>query len=248
MVDFINEVEEELRKDKYNALLRKYGPYILGLIIVIIAGTGFLEYKKYRTTKLAKAASASYMAAARLEKEGDLQKAQAKYLALSKVAPDGYAGLSLERAAGIAVRLGNYDKAVNLLDQAVVHYSDKLHKDLAALKAVYILMDAGRYADVELRAGALVDGDSPYRDLAQEIQAQAEMKSGKIERARKTFTYLANAPGVQAGVKARAGQALALLKAKKSVEALPEAKDVQDKSQTRPSSQTNEPKSSQDPK
>ena len=47
MVDFINEVEEELRKDEYNRLLRRYGPYILAVIVAIVAGTGFLEYQKY---------------------------------------------------------------------------------------------------------------------------------------------------------------------------------------------------------
>jgi len=33
VVDFINEVEEELRKDEYNRLLRRYGPYILAVIV-----------------------------------------------------------------------------------------------------------------------------------------------------------------------------------------------------------------------
>ncbi len=226
MVDFINEVEEELRKDKYNELLRKYGPYLLALIFVIIAATGFREYRVYKTTKIAKAASASYVSADEMEKKGELQKALSKYMALSKVAPTGYSALSLERAAGIKVRLGDYAGAVSLFDQAASKYSDRLHKDLAALKAAYLLMDDGKYADVELRTKPLTDEEGPYRDLAQELQAQAALKSGDVERAKKTFTYLANAPGVQAGVKARAGQALALMKAAHKEEKPEETRNV----------------------
>ena len=39
MVDFINEVEEELRKDDYNRLLKKYGPLIGAVLSLIVAGT-----------------------------------------------------------------------------------------------------------------------------------------------------------------------------------------------------------------
>ena len=214
MVDFINEVEEELRKDKYNQLLRKFGPYIVGAIIIIVAGTGFVEYRKYSKEKIAKAASASYMSASMLEQEGKLDEATNKFIALSELAPNGYAGLSLSRAAGIQLRLGEYNKAIALLDKASEHFETPLHKDLAQLKVLYILMDQGRYDDVIARAGNLMYDEGPYRDLAREIAAQASLQAGDEKLARKEFTYLANTPGVQRGVKARAGQALALLKAK----------------------------------
>ncbi|MCF6275953.1 MAG: hypothetical protein L3J05_09345, partial [Robiginitomaculum sp.] len=60
MVDFINEVEEELRKDKYNQLLRKYGPYIIAAIFMIVAATGYTEYNKSKVSNTAKSASAAY--------------------------------------------------------------------------------------------------------------------------------------------------------------------------------------------
>ncbi len=215
MVDFINEVEEELRKDKYNALLRKYGPYIVGAIIIIVAATGFVEYRKYSELKIAKAASASYISAGELEKQGKLEQAINKFIALSEKAPNGYSGLALNRAAAIQLRLGEYNKAISLYDRASEKFSDPLHKDLAQLKILYILMDQGRYDDVRARAGSLADG--PYRDLARELAAQASLKSGDEIQARRDFTYLTNTPGVGEGIKARAGQALALIKAKSSI-------------------------------
>jgi len=36
VVDFINEVEEELRKDEYNRLLRRYGPFYYRLLLSLL--------------------------------------------------------------------------------------------------------------------------------------------------------------------------------------------------------------------
>jgi len=213
LVDFINEVEEELRKDKYNELLRKYGPYIVAAIFVIVAATGYMEYRKNKIANTAEAASATYMSAGKLEEAGDLQGAINKFVGLAKVAPDGYAGLSLSRAAGMKVQLGNLNGAVSLFDQAAEKFDKPIHKDLASLKAVYILLDQGRYADVQARAGLLAVDGAPYADLAKEALAHAALKSGDIEAARTGFAYLSNAPGVLPGVKTRAAQSLALLNA-----------------------------------
>jgi hypothetical protein len=223
LVDFINEVEEELRKDKYNQLLRKFGPYIVAAIIVIVAVTGYVEYNKSKISNTAKSASAAYMSAGKIEATGDLQAAIAKFVALAEVAPDGYAGLSLTRAAGMKVQLGDLEGAVNLFDKAAEKFTKPVHKDLAGLKAVYILLDQGRYDEVQVRASALV-GDStltvdgaPYADLAKEVLAHAAYNSGDITTARSGFAYLSNAPGVLNGVKARSVAALALINANRPV-------------------------------
>lgn len=213
MVDFITEVEEELRKDKYNELLRKYGPYIVALVVILVAVAGFSEFRKYRTGVEARATSASYVGAAELAAAGNLQAAIEKFTALSAVAPEGYSGLSLTRAAALKVRLGDLDSAVTLYDKSAATFTLERHKHLASLKAAYILMDQGRYDDVRTRTTALSKNDAPYRDLARELAAVAALETGDVASARTQLAYLANAPGVLPNVKARAGQSLALLNA-----------------------------------
>jgi len=217
LVDFINEVEEELRKDKYNQLLRKFGPYIVAVIIIVVAATGFYEYRNYKTAQTAKAASAAYESAGKIEKTGDIQGAIVKFTALAEIAPDGYAGLSLTRAAGLKVQLGDMNGAVVLFDRAVGKFNKPIHKDLAGLKAAYILLDLGRYDDVLVRAGTLAVDGAPYQDLAKELLAHAALQSGDMDTARTGFTYLSNAPGVASGVQSRAAQALALINAERVV-------------------------------
>jgi hypothetical protein len=225
LVDFINEVEEELRKDKYNVLLRKFGPYIVAVIIVIVAATGYLEFQKYSNGVAARKTSASFMVADKIEKTGDLQSAIEKFLALSEVAPSGYAGLSLSRAAGLKQQLGDQAGAVNLFDKAAEVFEKPVHKDLASLKAAYILMEQGRYADVTARASSLSGADAPYKDLAKELLGHAALKSDNEAGAREHFTYLANVPGVTPGVQQRAENALLLINANRAVPA-PDAETV----------------------
>ena len=217
MVDFINEVEEELRKDKYNTLLRKFGPYILGLIIAVVAVAGYMEFQKYSSSKKARATSASYVAASALADVGDLQGAITKFVALSEVAPSGYAGLSLSRAAGIKVQLGDMAGAVSLFDRSAAAFSKPRHKDLSSLKSAYILMDQGRYDDVKARMSVISSDEGPFKDLAKELAAHATLKSGDADGARTQLTYLSNVPGVLPGVKSRAAQALALMNANRPV-------------------------------
>jgi len=244
LVDFINEVEEELRKDKYNELLRKYGPYIVGLIIGVVAVAGYLEFQKYTTGVKARKTSASFVAADKLAEDGDLQAAISKFTALAEVAPEGYAGLSYSRAAGIKVQLGDMAGAVSLFDKSAEVFEKPMHKDLARLKAAYILLDEDRYDDVKARAQELMIENAPYSDLAREMLAHAELQSGNEDGARTQFTYLANVPGVLDGVKTRAGQSLLLLNANRVVpvpEPVIEAPDIVEPLIESPDEQTEAP-------
>ena len=72
MVDFITEVEEELRKDDYNRLLKKYGPFIALVLFLIVAGAAFIEWRKYSNDKTAQQVAAIYTAADESLEDGDL--------------------------------------------------------------------------------------------------------------------------------------------------------------------------------
>jgi hypothetical protein len=218
VVDFINEVEEELRKDDYNKLLKRYGPAIGVVIFLIIAGTGFFEWRKSQDDRTARAASASYIAAADLAREGQVDQAVSSFLALADKAPAGYSGLSLMRAAAIELEQGNRAKAVALFDQAALIFEQPRHADLAKLKAAYVLADSGAYSEVNTRLDALAAKDAPYEFLARELAGFIAFQSGDMSTAREEFTYLKNIPGVPEGIAQRATQYLSLVPAKAAAE------------------------------
>ena len=212
MVDFINEVEEELRKDEYNRLLRRYGPFLLAVIVAIVAVAGFLEFQKYTKDQAARATSASYIEASDKAAAGDIDQSIAEFLAIADKAPAGYAGLSLMRAASLKLEAGDSGEALRLLDRAANTFDTERHKQLAQIKAAYILANDGAYSDVVSRAAPLMEKDAPYEFLARELVGFAGLKSGDEALAREQFGYLESIPGVPATIKERAKQNLSLMR------------------------------------
>jgi len=228
VVDFINEVEEELRKDDYNRLLKKYGPAIGVVLFLIIAGAGFIEYRKYADDKKAQAVSAVYTAADKQLDEGNPDASVAAFVDLSASGPEGYAGLSLMRAAAIRQNQGDVFEAVKHFDSAAEKFTIARHKQLAQLKAALLLADQGAYADVITRATPLAENEQPYEFLARELLGFAHFESGDETAARAQFAYLTSIPGVPETIKQRAEQSMALMNVKTSLSAPQPVENTED--------------------
>lgn len=210
MVDFINEVEDELRKDSYNALLRKWGPYIVGACILIVATAGAMEYLKSASERKAKSTSISYVAAQAMLDEENTADAFAKFMAIADKADPGYAGLSLMNAAAIKLDEGQGQQAVALFDRAASAFDTDLHQQLAQLKAAYILADLGEYDAVKTRIAPLAEREAPFEYLARELQGFTALNTGDVQGARAQFAYLSTSLDVTPGIQERAEQVLAL--------------------------------------
>ena len=213
MVDFVSEVQEELRKDDYNRWLKKYGPFLLAAIIAAIMATAYLEWKKIQDANTARSMSVAYTAASEKAENGNNAGAIADYLALSETAPGGYAGLSLMRAAELEMSGGNIARAISLLDQAAAKFEMARHAQLAQIKAAYILAGEGRYDDVRIRVTPLAEKDQPYEFLARELLGFAAKETGDVAAAEEQFSYLERIPGVPESIQQRATQNLALMRA-----------------------------------
>jgi len=210
VVDFVSEVQEELRKDDYNKWLKKYGPLVVAIIVAVILFASYLEWKKSRDESVAAKTSYAYLQAAEAS-EGDPTKGVEEFLALSGTAPTGYAGLSLLRASSIELDKGNLQQAVNLLDQAAGTFESPRHGQLAQMKAAYILAGQGSYSDVITRMGPLAEKGQPYEYLARELIGFSAKESGDLQTARKQFSYLETIPGVPDTVQRRAKQNLLMM-------------------------------------
>ena len=212
MVDFINEVEEELRKDDYNKFLRKYGPFLLGLIIAIVLIAAYFEFSKARNDRAARSISAAYVEAGELAANGDIDEAVRRFTAIAEKSPSGYAGLSYMRAAALQLDKGEALDAVRLFDQAASTFEKPRHADLAALKASYVLVGQGRYDDARTRLIPMSQKDAPYEYLSRELLALTLKETGDISGAKAEYSYLENIPGVPPTVQARAKQAMTIIR------------------------------------
>lgn len=211
MVDFVSEVQEELRKDDYNRWLKRYGPYLLAVIVLVIAGAGYMEWNKAREDSLARATSASFLSAVELASEGNTTAAVQGFLRVAEKAPAGYAGLSYMRAAELELELSGSSRAVELLDKAAEVFETERHKQLAQIKAAYILAGEGAYSEVLSRVSPLAEKDKPYEFLARELLGFAAHETGNLSLAREQYSYLNTIPGVPQSIQERAKQSLDMM-------------------------------------
>ncbi|MDB5457888.1 MAG: hypothetical protein JWP92_3473 [Caulobacter sp.] len=190
MVDVFDEVEEQLRSDRYKTLALKSLPWVGGLVVVALIGVGgYWGYNEYQTSKAAKSSEAYQVALDTFNRDGSAKAAPA-FEALSKDAAPAYKALALMQLGGIRLDERRVSDAVRYFDEAAKLSPDPVMGDLARLKSAFALMDTAPYKDVEARLTPLTGEKSPYRVQAKEALAFAKLQAGDLKGARDDFAVL----------------------------------------------------------
>lgn len=202
---FIEEVTEEVRRDRLFALMRRYGWIGVVAILGIVGGAAWTEW-----TKAQERAKAEGFGDAMLASMG----AEDPLAAVGTVAaePGAQEAVRAMMEAGRMQMAGDAAGAVAAL--APVANDPSLPKslsDLAKLKSVLIgaeTMDAGaRNALLEELA---VPG-APYRPLALEQQALAELSAGNTDAALALLKQILAEAGTTPGLQQRASELMVAL-------------------------------------
>ena len=211
MVDVFEEVEEQLRSDRYRTLFRKGWPYALGVAVAaLLIFAGVWGYRHYQDSQAAKASEA-YAAAVAAGTANDLATAERQFLDLSKSAPRAYRALALMQVAGLRITDGKTAEAVALLDEAAELAREPLVADAARLKAAYALFDTASLEDLRKRLDPLTESERPYAGLAREAVAMKQLAVGQAAEARTAFSALSIFPEATDDLRARAQAAVALI-------------------------------------
>lgn len=196
---FIREVNEELRQDQARALWDRYGPYVLAIAIAVVLVTAAWVGWDYWTRSRADASGDRFSQALTLAEEGRTDEALA---ALESLQADGYGAypvLARLRTATLLAARGDTDAAVAAFDAVAGDGSvPAALRDMARLRAAYILVDHGSHADVASRVEALTADGNELRHSAREALGLAAWKDGRASDALTLFEQLASdaqAPG-----------------------------------------------------
>ena len=197
MVDLFDEVEEQLRSDRYVSLFRRLAPWVTGLLALVLVGYfAFWGFKAWQDRNLATAAAAYQKGVAALS-QGDAPGAQASFQAAEKAGAPGYKTLALMQQAALSLADGKSADAAKLYDQAAAAAPNPIVGDLARLRAAQALLDSAPFAQLQTRLAPLTDAKRPFSAYAKEALAMAELMAGKTADARRDFTVLSlsfNAP------------------------------------------------------
>ena len=212
MADIFREVDEDLRHERYLKLWRRWRYWLLGVGVVALGGA--VAYVLISNAQEnARRDEGRQFAAAMAEIEAGRGGQAAERLALlAGEAETGYAALARLAEADARARRGDVTNAVHAYDtMAGDSRIDPLYRELAALLAAQRLVDRAPLVEISQRLAPLLAGNSPWRLLALELSAIAEMRAGNGEAARALFAELVRDPAAPLGLRQRAAELLVSL-------------------------------------
>jgi hypothetical protein len=176
MSDIFDEVEEDLRRARFEALWSKYWPSILTVAVIVIAGVGGWRFYDWQQEQNSAAAGARFEAAMRASRT-DGAEAEKQFAAIATDAPSGYRILArFRQATELAVR--DKDGAVKAFDALAADPAiGPLLQDVARVRAAYLLVDTAPQAEIVRRMEPLAGPAQAYRHSAREALALAAMRA-----------------------------------------------------------------------
>jgi hypothetical protein len=214
LTDLFEEVEEQLRSDRYRTLVRKAAPWVLALaataLAVALGVWGWQQYNQQVTGK----ASEQYTTALAALAQGDKAKAVQLWGEVAKSPSKAYKSLALMDLGAAKLAGGKPEDikaAVGLFDQAAAAAPDDLIGDAARLKSAFAILDTAPFAEVEGRLSPLMKDGHPYRVQAREALAFAKLMKGDTAGARSDFVVVSLLPDAPESARQRAKAAMDLI-------------------------------------
>ena len=199
MANIFREVDEDIRKERYINLFRKYGVYVIA-IIVIIVGTlaGIQFYSGYQVNKN-EMLFAEYINIIENNSDDTLEKlsdsGNTSNLFLN--------GMYLLKRSDLLVASGQIDQATLLLSEAIENNAlNKIHNDVAIYKLLMINIETLSIEEIKSYQNKLIsEVDAFY--LTEELIAIKFLIDGQKEDAIKKFSELSTNNSVPIEIKNR---------------------------------------------
>jgi len=209
--DIIREVDEELRRENFEKLWRKYGSYALGLAtLIVVAVAAFFEWQHY-TTGQREARARQYDAALQLVAAAD-PGAPAALQGLA-TGDDGYAALAQLQAAAVKGKAGDTAGAVAIYEKMAADSAiDESLRNLALMLLALYTADTAPPDQLTQRLKPLTAAANPWHYSALELTAVLAQRAGDTAKAAQILTGLADDLNAPQALRQRATEMLHALK------------------------------------
>ena len=211
MVDFVEEVEEQLRAERYAALAKRVLPWFAAALGAVVLGwLSVWGYDLWRNHNI-ETASVAYDKGLAALVSGDQTGAYTAFDPIAKSGPAGYRALALMQQGDIRAQADKGSEAAALYDSAAKAAPNVVFGDLARLRAALVLMDNAPFPQIKTRLDVLIGDKRPFTLEAREALAMAKLQAGKVQEARGDFNALTLTLGVSQQMRSRAQSAIALI-------------------------------------
>jgi hypothetical protein len=205
---FLEEVAEEVRRDRMFALMRRYGWIAVLAVLLIVGGAAWNEWRKAQATERARATGDAILGALQ-------QSPDARAEALAAIAPDapGAAAAVTMLRAGALAEGGESAAAAEALEGIGGPDSDlaPVYGQIAAFKALLQQGDAVPAEERRQGFSALAGTGGAMRLLAEEQIALIDIETGDTEAALERLETIRADSAATPGLRRRAAQLIVAL-------------------------------------
>ena len=207
---FIDEVREEVRKDRLYRMFRRYGWLPLLVVLAIVGGTAYREWSSAQERSTAEALGDNIISAeARAELSERIESLE--NIQIDSGNRDADAIRDLMVASAMAEN-GQLDEAVSRLASiSSANDVSKVYRDLAQLRSISLRQDRIDTEDLLSELDGMIKNKSEFQLLAKEMMAHAYDRQGDKENAINTLSHLLNEDGLPDELYRRASEFLASL-------------------------------------
>jgi len=208
VTDIFREVEEDVRRERFEKFWKAYGNYLIAALVLVFVGIGAWQlWDRHEQQERAKVA-ASFIAAQRITNP---QAAASAFVDIARGAPKGYAIVARLSEAAAMFASGQQGSAIDLYKQIGKDDSGPIGM-IARLRAAWALADTASRADLQDLLKPLDQPGSAWRENAEEVLAYADYRAMDVKSALAKYAALAIDPQAPDALRRRAEAMTAFLK------------------------------------
>ena len=211
---FIDEVNEEVRRDNLFKMMKRYGWIAVVIILAIVGGATYNEYTKAQAREAAETLGDEILTALAQNDAG----ARATTLAgISAQTPGGAAILQFLTAAAQA-DAGETEKAIASLN-AVAQNGDvpEIYRQIASFKALTLQTKTLPVAERRIQFEALATPGARLRLLAEEQLALIDISEGQVDAALTRLQAMLQDAEIDTGLQQRVSRVIVALGAEPDI-------------------------------
>jgi hypothetical protein len=206
--DIFREVEEDVRRERLEKFWKRYGNWMIALVVLILAGVGGWQYWQRLQAEERARTSDAFAAAQRITT--DPARAATAFADIAKTARGSYGLLAKLSQANALQASGQIKPAIDLYKEVAAADDGEIGA-VARLRVSWILASSAPRSELDALLAPLNKDDSAWQPLAREIFAFSDYRAAKVKQAAATYRALADDPKSPGALRNRARAMAAFL-------------------------------------
>ena len=212
MSDIFNEIDEDIRRERYQKLWKTYGKFlILAVILFFVLAAIYITWTNYLDNLKQKEGEIFSNSLELIENES-WEAASLKLSNLYNSSSSGYRSLAKLQHASVLVKNNKIDEAIIIYRDLINdEKSNIIYRDLARYFVIIHTFDIAEDSEIIENLAYLLEEGNPWYYPARELEGFRLLKLGNYKESKRIFLSLSEDIEVPSGIRMRSAEMLTYL-------------------------------------